>query len=84
MHNIEFFTPHHFETFKQLARRLDHPGDVDKKYFAALYVISGNERVRDMLLPYIDLENGRFGRAILSTKTRSRKRRSFSSNWLST
>lgn len=58
MHNIEFFTPHHFETFKQLARRLDHPGDVDKKYFAALYVISGNERVRDMLLPYIDLENG--------------------------
>ncbi|WP_074035843.1 hypothetical protein [Exiguobacterium profundum] len=58
MHNIEFFSPFYYETFKQLARHLEDPGSVDRKYFAALYVIAGNDCVRDMLLPYIDLQTG--------------------------
>lgn len=58
MHNIEFLTPDHYETFKQLAPRLADPGNVSREYFSALYLISGNESVRDILLPYMDLETG--------------------------
>ncbi|MCC5893784.1 hypothetical protein [Exiguobacterium sp.] len=58
MHNIEFLTPDHYETFKQLAHRLADPGNVSREYFSALYLISGNASVRDILLPYMDLEAG--------------------------
>ena len=59
MNNLEFLTTEHYDVFKQLAQRLHNPGDVKKEYFSALYVIAGNERVRTILLPYMDLENGK-------------------------
>lgn len=64
MNNLEFLTTEHYDVFKQLAQRLHNPGDVKKQYFSALYVIAGNERVRNILLPYMDLEQG-----IISTAT---------------
>lgn len=64
MNNLNFLTTEHYDVFKQLAQRLHNPGDVKKQYFSALYVIAGNERVRNILLPYMDLEQG-----IISTAT---------------
>ncbi|MCT4781611.1 MULTISPECIES: hypothetical protein [Exiguobacterium] len=58
MHNLEFLTPDHFETFKRLARQLNDPGKTSRQYFAALYLIAGNQQVQDILLPYIELEKG--------------------------
>ncbi|WP_214891260.1 hypothetical protein [Exiguobacterium sp. s142] len=58
MHNIEFLTPDHYQTFKQLAHRLADPGKASREYFSVLYLISGNASVRDILLPYVDLETG--------------------------
>lgn len=58
MNNLEFLTPDHYETFKRLARKLDDPGKTSRQYFAALYVIAGNEQVQDILLPYVELEKG--------------------------
>ncbi|OGX79614.1 hypothetical protein A6395_05680 [Exiguobacterium sp. SH31] len=59
MNNIDFLSADHYRVFKQLARQLEDPGAAGKEYFSALYVIAGNERVRDILLPYINLETGR-------------------------
>ncbi|QUE87166.1 hypothetical protein [Exiguobacterium alkaliphilum] len=58
MHNLEFLTPDHFETFKHLVRRLNDPGQTSRQYFAALYLIAGNKQVQDILLPYVELEKG--------------------------
>ncbi|WP_070328387.1 hypothetical protein [Exiguobacterium aurantiacum] len=59
MNNIDFLSADHYRVFKQMARRLEDPGAAGKEYFSALYVIAGNERVRDILLPYVNLETGR-------------------------
>ncbi|EPE63533.1 hypothetical protein L479_00057 [Exiguobacterium sp. S17] len=59
MNNIDFLSADHYRVFKQLARQLEDPGTAGKEYFSALYVIAGNERVRDILLPYVNLETGR-------------------------
>lgn len=59
MNNIDFLSADHYRVFKQLAQQLRNPGKAGKEYFSALYVIAGNERVRDILLPYVDLEEGR-------------------------
>lgn len=58
MHNLEFLTPDHYETFKRLARKLEDPGKTNRQYFAALYLIAGNQQVQDILLPYLELEKG--------------------------
>ncbi|WP_214710787.1 hypothetical protein [Exiguobacterium sp. s55] len=63
MNNLNFLTTEHYDVFKQLAQRLVNPGDVKKEYFSALYVIAGNERVRNLLLPYMDLEQGKISTA---------------------
>lgn len=65
MNNLEFLTTEHYDVFKQLAQRLHNPGDVKKQYFSALYVIAGNERVRNILLPYMDLEQGKISTATI-------------------
>lgn len=65
MNNLEFLTTEHYDVFKQLAQRLHNPGDVKKQYFSALYVIAGNERVRNLLLPYMDLEQGKISTATI-------------------
>lgn len=65
MNNLEFLTTEHYDVFKQLAQRLHNPGDVKKEYFSALYVIAGNERVRNILLPYMDLEQGKISTATI-------------------
>jgi len=65
MNNLEFLTTEHYDVFKQLAQRLNNPGDVKKQYFSALYVIAGNERVRNLLLPYMDLEQGTISTATI-------------------
>ena len=65
MNNLEFLTTEHYDVFKQLAQRLTNPGDVKKEYFSALYVIAGNERVRNMLLPYMDFEQGNINTATI-------------------
>lgn len=65
MNNLEFLTTEHYDVFKQLAQRLKSPGDVKKEYFSALYVIAGNERVRNLLLPYMDLEQGTISTATI-------------------
>lgn len=65
MNNLEFLTTEHYDVFKQLAQRLNNPGDVKKEYFSALYVIAGNERVRNLLLPYMDLEQGMISTATI-------------------
>jgi len=65
MNNLEFLTTEHYDVFKRLAQRLHNPGDVKKEYFSALYVIAGNERVRNLLLPYMDLEQGKISTATI-------------------
>lgn len=59
MNNIDFLSADHYHVFKQLAQQLHDPGAAGKEYFSALYVIAGNERVRDILLPYVNLETGK-------------------------
>lgn len=59
MNNIDFLSDDHYRVFTQLAQQLQNPGETWKEYFSALYVIAGNERVRDILLPYVNLEEGR-------------------------
>lgn len=59
MKSIDFLSTAHYNVFKQLAQRLTDPGNVGKEYFSALYIIAGNECVRELLLPYIDLEAGK-------------------------
>lgn len=65
MNNLEFLTAEHYDVFKQLTQRLTNPGDVKKEYFSALYVIAGNERLRNTLLPYMDFENGKISTATI-------------------
>lgn len=65
MNNLNFLTTEHYDVFKQLAQRLANPGNVKKEYFSALYVIAGNERVRNILLPYMDLEQGNISTATI-------------------
>lgn len=59
MNHIDFLSTDHYNEFKRLAQRLTDPGNTGREYFAALYVIAGNEHVRDHLLPYMDLEAGK-------------------------
>lgn len=59
MNNIDFSSADHYRVFKQLAQQLQDPGAAGKEYFSALYVIAGNDRVREIILPYVNLEAGR-------------------------
>lgn len=65
MNRIDFISTEHYNVFKRLVRQLTDPGAVGNEYFSALYVIAGNERVRDVFLPYIDLEAGRIRTATI-------------------
>ncbi|TCI21698.1 hypothetical protein [Exiguobacterium sp. SL-9] len=58
MNHIDFKSSDHYNEFKRLAQRLTDPGQTDREYFAALYVISGNQQIRERMLPYMDLEAG--------------------------
>lgn len=59
MNKLEFLSPEHYKMFKEYAQKLRSPGEVNKKYFSALYVVSGSDRIREIMLPYIDLEEGK-------------------------
>lgn len=59
MNHIDFLSSDHYKEFKRLAQRLTDPGSTGREYFAALYVIAGNTHVRERLLPYMDLEEGK-------------------------
>lgn len=59
MNHIDFLSSEHYNEFKGMAQRLSDPGHTGREYFAALYVIAGNKKVRECLLPYMDMERGK-------------------------
>lgn len=65
MNSIDFLSTNHYQEFKRLVQQLKDPGAAGKEYFSALYVVAGNERLRNLLLTYIDLEQGKIRTATI-------------------